>query len=94
MQHSAYSGAVGLVLVLAGLTPTQAASPGSFQPVSGMKVGRNLPAIALLPNGTALVSGGETGDLGSGFNETATTEIFDPKTSTFTPSGRMNQARI
>jgi hypothetical protein len=63
-----------------------AVNPVSFSPVGNMSVGRDFPGAAALPDGRILIIGGD---------QRTTSEIFDPKTNTFTAGGvgTMSEAR-
>ena len=66
---------------------------GVFTPTGSMSIPRgDFPAIALLPDGRPLISGGlgQTDNLGT---VTAAAEIFDPPTGTWSATGAMNLAR-
>jgi hypothetical protein len=63
---------------------------GAWSMTGSMSEPKAEMALAVLPSGAILVTGGER--LGSG-NAVATVEIFDPTTATFAPADPMAQAR-
>jgi hypothetical protein len=56
---------------------------GTFSPTGSMGVARTGHTATLLRDGTVLIAGGRTPDLG----RTATAELYDPATGTFSPVG-------
>jgi hypothetical protein len=72
-------------------------SSGMFTATGDMNIGRAWHTATLLPDGTVLIAGGETedcGDRGCSFaGTTASTEIYDPSTGTFSSVGNMNARR-
>lgn len=72
-------------------------SSGSFAPTGSMSEARGLHTATLLPTGNVLIVGG--GNTGGGRppfagDGSATAEVYDPATGTFTPTGNMSTARI
>jgi hypothetical protein len=72
-----------------GERANNAAKIGRIEPIRGMKTSRAAHTATLLSNGKVLVAGG----FGAGENGTASTEIFDPATQTFSSGGNMNFTR-
>jgi uncharacterized protein YjbI with pentapeptide repeats len=64
----------------------------TFTQTGPMTTGRGNHASALLYNGQVLVAGGLTGP-GTGLVLTATAEMYNPATGSFTPTGSMSIAR-
>jgi N-acetylneuraminic acid mutarotase len=64
-------------------------SPGILSAIGGMNKNRAAHTSTLLDNGKVLIAGGFNGDE----NGTASTEIFDPATKTFSPNGNLSIAR-
>jgi len=60
-----------------------AINPVSFSPVGNLTTARDAPGVASLPDGRVLVAGGYNNTDGN----LNTAEIFDPKTSSFSPVG-------
>ena len=89
----------GQVLIAGGWGPTGFVSSaeiydpttGSFSPVGPMLQARGEHAAALLPNGQVLISGGHC-FCGSS-QVTATAELFNPQTQTFTGTGNLLMQR-
>ena len=63
----------------------------NFQATGSMNVARELFPLDLLSNGTVLASGGGTADQA---NPTASAEIFNPATATWTATGNLVTARL
>jgi len=80
---AAVSGALLLAPATAGAVNTV-----SFHTVGSMAEKREFPGAALLPDGRALVVGGYDGS-----KSVATTELFDPKTHSFSPGPTMTTPR-
>lgn len=57
---------------------------GAANGLGNMSNARFLPAIAVLPNGTVLVAGGN-----DGVGDSQTADIYNPATQSFTPTGNM-----
>jgi len=72
-------------------------STGTFTATSDMTRARAYHTATLLPDGTVLITGGETYDCYGSFcwfaGTTASAEIFDPSTGTFSLIGNMNARR-
>jgi len=71
---------------------------GTFMPTGSMKWARGGHTATLLPNGRVLIAGGGGEVVGDGsfpfFGATsATAELFDPSTETFSPTGSMSTPR-
>jgi hypothetical protein len=64
---------------------------GTFAPTGDMAVARSGLAAAPLPDGRVLVAGG--GNIADSPNGSASAEIFDPGTGTFSPTGSMAAPR-
>lgn len=106
-SHEAALLADGRVLLLGGLlldAPTRTAAvlasteawqpaTGAFTSTASMIEPRWAHAVATLPDGRVLVSGGMTATGDPAPPPSATAEIYDPKTDTFTATGPMNIAR-
>ena len=94
----------GLVLIVGGFGPgtfqlprlssaeLYDPGPGTFAATGSMAVGRVLHTATLLSDGRVLIAGG-TDASGGGGAATASTEIYDPSTGTFTVSGSMMTTR-
>ena len=63
----------------------------NFHATGSMNVGREFFPLNLLSDGTVLASGGDTADQA---NPTASAEIFNPSTGTWTATGSMITARL
>src|SRR5438093_1281170 len=89
MRTSIHCGVVALsALVLsAQRNPALGAAPGEWQAAGLMTQARDLPSIALLKDGSVLVTGGTGGSGAAGkgpyFVALATAELFDPQTGSF-----------
>jgi Ca2+-binding RTX toxin-like protein len=71
---------------------------GTWTPTGALNVRRALSTAVLLPNGLVLVAGGRTCDqpppaVCAGAVRTATAELYNPATGTWTLTGSMTQAR-
>jgi Kelch motif/Galactose oxidase, central domain len=67
-------------------------STGISTPTGNMAISRMWHTATLLPDGTVLIAGGLNGGLTG--TETATTEIYDPTTGSFTAGATMRQGRF
>jgi Galactose oxidase, central domain/Kelch motif len=92
----------GTVLVAGGIGPDGNATAEAeiYDPTSGtwsqtgsMHVARNAPSATLLPNGKVLVAGGNTCACGTPSGVTATAELYDPASGTWSLTGSMAVAR-
>jgi hypothetical protein len=69
------------------------ASTGRFSPTGSMAINEWEGTATLLSDGKVLFAGGQV--LGSqGYTETASAQIYDPKTGTFSVTGSMGTARL
>jgi N-acetylneuraminic acid mutarotase len=69
-------------------------STGTWTPTGSMNTGRDWHTATLLPDGRVLVTGGVTSGTPPNYaSETATAELYDPSTGTWTPTGSMSNAR-
>ena len=66
---------------------------GLFTATGSMSTARYGHTATLLPDGTVLIAGGITSSDFDGGVSTATAEIYDPSTNTFTPTGSMHAVR-
>ena len=66
---------------------------GLFTSTGRMAIPRISHTATLLPDGTVLIAGGYT-RVGGNQSETATTEIYDPATGSFSPGPTMRQGRF
>ena len=102
-QHTATLLQDGRVLVTGGRSPndstdasTEVYDPGSgkFSPTGSMKASRKGHTATLLPDGLVLITGGEEqNDTGIPGQTLSSTELYDPGTGKFTPSGSMGDPR-
>lgn len=89
----------GLVLVVGGYNGTNSVSNAElYDPVTetwtftgNLNTPRNDHTATLLPNGKVLVAGGNVGGINS--SSTNTTELYDPVSGTWSPSGTMSRVR-
>ena len=65
----------------------------SWTPTGAMATPRYLHRATLLPNGKVLVAGGFTSPTGNENGTTASTEIYDPATRSWSPAATMPVAR-
>jgi hypothetical protein len=84
---------VSLAAVATGTVWAQ--SSGAFAPTGRMRMARSFHSATLLPDGHVLIAGGRV----SGVQDyrgtvTATGELFDPVTGTFSPTGNMTRPRV
>jgi hypothetical protein len=70
----------------------RAQSPGTYTPTAGMATPRSMHTATLLLDGRVLIAGGAI-DFDSD-PPLSTTEIYDPVSQTFTPSGSMTAGRF
>ena len=70
----------------------QALSPGTWQRTGNMILPRSKHTATLLPDGTVLVAGGLTGSLGN-IVATASAEIYNPNTTSWSLSNSMSAPR-
>jgi hypothetical protein len=79
----------------AGVGTASSQSPGTFTPTGRMTVARTLHTATLLTDGKVLIAGGrihrEQDYRGT---VTATAELYDPLTGTFSPTGSMTLPRV
>ncbi len=75
----------------AGLTIAQpsAGAPGGFEVTGTLATARQVHTATLLPNGKVLVAGGEVGS----FAPSATAELYDPASGTWTETANLIHAR-
>lgn len=70
-------------------------STDKFTPTGSLNIGREFATGTLLPNGTVLVTGGETGFDGTGGGFTSSAELYNPSTGSWTfTTGAMTTARL
>jgi hypothetical protein len=70
-------------------------STGAFSPTGRMTVARTLHTATLLPNGNVLIAGGRIHRVQDyRGTATATAELYDPVTGTFSPAGSMTTPRV
>ena len=82
----------GLLLLLLLAMTSAAAAPNTWSLTGEMSVLRNGMTSTLLPSGKVLVTGGSpTGGFGGAASATA--ELYDPATGTWSPTGSMSTAR-
>jgi hypothetical protein len=67
----------------------QAVAEMRFEPVADMTVPASQHRDALLPNGTVLITGGQSGEGGI-----VDAQIYDPATKAFTSAGKMTEPRF
>jgi hypothetical protein len=102
-DHTATLLSNGKVLIAGGMARNGVPEPTAevydpatrrFTPVGKMASPRGWGATAtLLPNGKVLLTGGATGSWCSPLCYLATTELYDPATGTFSPTGNMTKPR-
>lgn len=105
--HSATTLADGRILVAGGRSTPVGVQPekvvasaeiydpahDTWTPVPPMHVGRVLHAAALLSSGDVIVAGGHTQDPANLHTATASAELYDPRSNTWTLTGHMNAPR-
>jgi hypothetical protein len=84
--------ALGILIVLTGLTRPLVAGAASWQPVGKMMQARGGMKVTPLLDGSVLVTGGNV-QSGDKLVALASGERFDPKTNSFIPVGNMAQPR-
>jgi hypothetical protein len=85
------------VLTAAGLSTAELYDPSTatFSATGGMSVPRMSHTATLLPDGRVLITGGYAGIVNQALaGATATAELYDPRTGTFTPTGQMSVPRF
>jgi hypothetical protein len=101
-SHTATLLSNGLVLIAGGgnsssntLASAELYNPGTgtFIATGSLTTGRTSHTATLLPNGTVLIAGGSTLTPPSTFMISASAEIYDPGTGTFTATGSMTTGR-
>lgn len=101
-EHTATLLSNGMVLIVGGWTGSMALASaelynpatGTFTPTAGsLSTARFFHTATLLSNGTVLIAGGATSCGFSGCTLTATAEIYNPATETFTGTGTLKAAR-
>lgn len=81
-----------MLLVLGGIIGTlEASASGSFLLTRSMAEARSNHAAVRLPDGKVLVAGGQPQNINCA--STASAEIYDPATGTWSPTGAMNRSR-
>ena len=75
-------------VVYFALTAT-AAAPFTFNNTASLTTARYFHTATLLPNGKVLVAGG----LDSSINPSASAELYDPASGSWSPTGSLNTAR-
>jgi hypothetical protein len=86
----------GFLLVLLGSSGydlVMAQSTGSFTTTGNMTTARWLHTATLLPNGKVLITGGSQFSTPPAYVALASTELYDPSTGMFSPTGNMAAAR-
>jgi hypothetical protein len=70
-------------------------STGTFTATGSMATSRSDHTATLLPNGKVLIAGGASEESPDGYLlPTASAELYDPSSGTFTPTGRMTAPRL
>lgn len=103
-QHTATLLENGKVLIAGGLlnglseTPTASAevydpATGRFTATGNMAIPREEHTATLLGDGRVLVAGGRSAQRGSSLRDTASAEVYDPSTGTFSSVGAMIEPR-
>lgn len=99
--HSATLLPGGKVLIVGGTLASGASAvsaelydpaAGSWSPTGDMATGRYSHTVTALPGGKVLVAGGFSG-FGSGAVPTASAELYDPATGSWSPAGDLGAAR-
>jgi len=92
----------GRVLIAGGRSPKDSTyasaevydpSAGTFSSAGSLKAGRQQHSATLLPDGRILIAGGYESD-GQQWNVLSSTELYDPGTGRFTPTGSMGESRM
>jgi N-acetylneuraminic acid mutarotase len=100
-QHSATLLANGKVLVVGGRgergildsAELYDFDTGTWAPAGRMSIPRDMPVATLLADGRVLVTGGVTDPTPPDFGRSATAELFDPATGTWSRTGNMLTVR-
>ena len=88
---------LGLLLLLMAccVCPAWAQSPGTFTATGRMTTPRSFHQATLLTDGRVLMTGGDVNiAIGSSLIPTASAELYDPASGTFTATGNMTAARL
>ena len=67
---------------------------GTFSPTGSMTTARGFPTATLLADGRVLIVGGNSGTWNFIGSSLASAEIYDPKTGTFSATGKMTIGRV
>ena len=94
LRRAALSALAVVSLSAVGVGTAWAQSSGTFTPAGTMAVARGFHTATRLPDGTVLIAGGRV----SGHQDyrgtvTASAEVYDPSTGTFSAAGNMTVAR-
>lgn len=77
-----------------GLKADLLASPVTWEPIANMSTGRAAFGLTTLADGRALAAGGLGGTTPAGLAQLSSAEIFDPRTSKWTPVKSMSRPRV